>query len=77
MDCSPGETFTPKGFMRSVTTHRLNGLSEHAAETMELRPLTHVGQHVEVNVPDRRKIREAIEELKKIQEELENRADDA
>jgi hypothetical protein len=76
VDCTPGETFTPKGFLRQVTSHRLDGLAEGAAETMELRPLTRVGQHVEVNVPDRRKIREAIEELKKIQEELENRAED-
>lgn len=74
VDCTPGGSFTPKGFLRPVSVHRLNGLKEGATEALELRPLTKSGQHVEVNVRDRRKIREAIVELKKIQEELESGA---
>ena len=36
-------------------------------------PMKHVGEHVEVNIVDSRNIREAIEELRKIQEEFEQR----
>jgi class 3 adenylate cyclase len=64
------EDITPKGFARPVGVYRLEKLKEiDLAST----PVTHVGRHVEVSIPDRRKIREAIVELKSIQEELEQR----
>ena len=61
---------TPKGFMRPVSCYRLEGL--HGAEAGEATdsPMTRVGRHVAVNIPDRRRIREAIEELRTIEDEL-------
>lgn len=56
-----------KGFARPVGCYRLNGLlgSEAVQEA-----LTRVGRHVAVNIPDRRRIREAIEELRRIEADL-------
>lgn len=57
-----------RGFALPVGCYRLNGLrgSDAAQEAM-----TRVGRHVAVNIPDRRHIREAIAELRTIEEELE------
>ena len=59
---------TPKGFARPVGYYRLNGL-RNTEDVQEA--LTRVGKHVSVNIPDRRRIREAIEELRRIEVELE------
>ena len=59
---------TPKGFVRPVPVYRLDGLKSGAVgPTAMIRR----GKHVEVNIIDDRHIREAIEELKRIQEEFE------
>ena len=61
---------TPKGFVRPVPIYRLDGLK---SDDMPGVPMKHVGKHVEVNIVDSRRVREAIEELKRIQEEFEQR----
>jgi len=71
VDCTQVGDITPKGFLRPVGTYRLNGFKPGFDAGAQARSLTRVGQHVEVNIPDSRKIREAIEELKRIQEEFE------
>jgi hypothetical protein len=58
---------TLKGFARPVECYRLNGL--HGSEALQ-EALTRVGRHVAVSIPDRRRIREAIEELRRIEEDL-------
>jgi adenylate cyclase len=63
---------TPKGFNRPVKTYRLNGLTLADENNLAEKILTRVGKHVEVSIADSSKIREAIEELKQIQEEFEN-----
>jgi len=69
-DCTHVEDITPKGFSRPVGVHRLEAM--HIGDDQPS-PLTRKGRHVEVNVADSRKIREAIVELKRIQEEFEER----
>ncbi|MEO8668038.1 MAG: adenylate/guanylate cyclase domain-containing protein [Bauldia sp.] len=70
--CDAAET-TPmgqvalKGFVRPVTCYRLDGLHESVPATDAL---TRAGRHVAVNIPDRRRIREAMEELRSIEEDL-------
>jgi len=59
-----------KGFMRPVPNFRLDSIKK---ETEDAGEVTRVGRHVAVSIPDRRHIREAIEELRNIQEELEAR----
>jgi class 3 adenylate cyclase len=66
-DTRPMGQITPKGFARPIDCYRLIAL--HGAEAAQ-EPLTRVGRHVAVNIPDRRHIREAIEELRRIEEEL-------
>jgi class 3 adenylate cyclase len=66
-DTRPMGQITPKGFARPVSCYRL--ISLHGSEAVQ-EPLTRVGRHVAVNIPDRRHIREAIEELRRIEEEL-------
>jgi class 3 adenylate cyclase len=66
-DTRPMGQITPKGFARPVDCYRL--ISLHGSEAVQ-EPLTRVGRHVAVNIPDRRHIREAIEELRRIEEEL-------
>lgn len=67
-DCTRVKDMELKGFARPVGCYRLNELkADGAAEG----PMTRVGQHVAVNIPNRRRIREAIAELRRIQEELE------
>jgi class 3 adenylate cyclase len=69
-DCTHVEDITPKGFARPVGVHRLEAMKNGDDQPS---PLTRKGRHVEVNVADSRKIREAIVELKRIQEEFEER----
>jgi class 3 adenylate cyclase len=66
-DTAPMGEVTLKGIARPVGCYRLNGLlgSDAVREA-----LTRVGRHVAVSIPDRRHIREAIEELRRIEEEL-------
>lgn len=71
VDCTRVGDVTPKGFLRPVGTYRVNGFRAGIDADADALPLTRVGRHVEVNIPDSRKIREAIEELKHIQEEFE------
>ena len=66
-DTTPIGEITPKGFARPVACYRLNGL--HGQGSME-EAVTRTGRHVTVSIPDRRHIREAIEELRRIEEEL-------
>lgn len=66
-EAEPMGEITPKGFARPVACYRLNGLREGPAAR---EPVSHVGRHVAVNIPDRRNMREAVEELRAIEEEL-------
>jgi len=67
-DTSPMGEITPKGFARPVAAYRLNGLRSGEFEQLAF---TRVGRHVQISIPDRRRIREAIEELRRIELELE------
>jgi class 3 adenylate cyclase len=61
---------TPKGFARPVACYRLNGLSAPAAADA----VTLAGRHVSVSIPHQRQIKEAIEEMRRMQEDLARRA---
>jgi adenylate cyclase len=67
-DCERMDDLQLKGFARRMPCYRLNGLRDRGVRGME--PMTRVGRHVAVSIPDRRNIREAIEELRRIGEEL-------
>lgn len=69
-DCSFAGNVTPKGFVRPIGIYRLDALK--AADVTDTL-VTRVGQHVQVTIPNGRNIRQAIVELKGIQEELEHR----
>jgi class 3 adenylate cyclase len=73
-DCTHVDDITPRGFSRPVGVYRLDSLRNGDER---LSPVTRKGQHVEVNIADGRKIREAIVELKRIQEEFEERLEPA
>jgi len=64
---------TPKGFVRPIGTYRLDGLKDEGKRVLDDMSLTHVGKHVEVNLLEGGDIREAILELKEIQEEFEEK----
>jgi class 3 adenylate cyclase len=66
-DTTPMGEITPKGFARPVACYCLNGL--HGSGSVQ-EAVTRAGRHVTVSIPDRRHIREAIEELRRIEEEL-------
>ena len=66
VEATPMGEITPKGFARPIVYHRLDRLGV-AGET---NAVTRVGRHVSVNVAHRRHIREAIEELRRMEEEL-------
>jgi hypothetical protein len=68
-DATPMGEITPKGFARPVGCYRLNGLSAPGAGDA----VTLAGRHVSVSVPHRRHIGEAIEELRRMQEDLARR----
>ena len=64
--CTRVDELDLKGFAQPVGCYRLEGLrddDDHA-------PLTRSGRHVTVNIADRGNIREAMEELRRIGEEL-------
>ena len=65
-DATPMGEITPKGFARPVGSYRLNGLS--ATDAGDAVTLT--GRHVSVNVPHRRQVREAIDELHRLEKDL-------
>ena len=68
-DCVRMEDMHLKGFARPIGCYRLDGLRDTEGEQG---PMTRVGKHVAVNIPDRRRIREAIEELRRIELDLEH-----
>lgn len=68
VDCTKMADMTLKGFARPIACYRLNGMRDGA----EKGPVTRVGKHVAVSIHDRRRIREAIEELRRIQIDLEH-----
>jgi class 3 adenylate cyclase len=71
-DATPMGEITPKGFVRPIGCYRLNGLSAAAAADA----VTLAGRHVSVSVPHQRDIKEAIEEMRRMQEDLTRRLPD-
>ncbi len=76
VDCTRLEDITPKGFARPVGVYRLDRLKAELEVDDKSAPMKHLGQHVEVNVFNRNRIREAIEELRRIQEKFEKQLTD-
>lgn len=69
--CKPHSEITPKGFSRAIKTFQVGDfLSDQHRD--KRRKLSHVSDHVEVNVTDSSNIRAAIEELRQIQISFEN-----
>jgi len=68
-DCVRMPDLTVKGFARPVATFRLNGVKDD--DQAAIQRMTRIGRHVAVDIPDACHIREAIEELRNIQGELE------
>jgi class 3 adenylate cyclase len=68
-DATPIGEITPKGFARPVGCYRLNGLGAGAAADA----VTLAGRHVSVSIPHQRQIKEAIEEMRRMQEDLARR----
>jgi adenylate cyclase len=69
-ECVHVGEITPRGFHRPVATYRLESLGDGTTASAAGRAVTRVGKHVHVSIPDRHHIREAIQELKRIHEEL-------
>ncbi|MEX1180475.1 MAG: adenylate/guanylate cyclase domain-containing protein [Cucumibacter sp.] len=67
-DCATMPDLNVKGFARPVVNYRLDGIKGDGEASREV---SRVGRHVAVSIPDSRRIREAIEELRRIQIELE------
>ena len=65
-DTTPMGEITPKGFVRPVKYYLLNGLSRPDGGGA----VTRVGRHVSVNIADKRNIPEAIDELRRMEEDL-------
>ena len=70
VECHMKGELTPKGFARAVRYFEVSDLSG-AAHQRQRRRLSHIGEHVEVNVLDSSDIRAAIEELAEIQKRFE------
>ncbi len=70
-ECNHIGEITPKGFSRPVQTYQLNGIVAEASGQESDGTLIRVGEHVEVSISDTDNIREAIIELKRIEEEFE------
>jgi len=68
--CDAYSEITPKGFARPVQVYRIKDFVSDSHRERRRR-LSHVGQHVEVNVIDSSDIRAAIAELRRIQEAFE------
>ena len=62
---------TPKGFVRPIRTYQLEGLKNTGKKILDDMFRTRVGKHVEISVIEGSTIKEAIMELKEIQEEFE------
>ncbi|MDP6589147.1 MAG: adenylate/guanylate cyclase domain-containing protein [Alphaproteobacteria bacterium] len=69
-ECTYVQEITLKGFVRPVPVYRLDSVKGSDSPAV---PMRHVGKHVEVNIVDSRNIRQAIEELRRIQEEYEQK----
>ncbi|QIG50369.1 HAMP domain-containing protein [Nordella sp. HKS 07] len=68
-DATPMGEITPKGFARPVGCYRLNGLvAPDTADAVQL-----AGRHVTVSVAHKRHIQEAIEEMRRMEEDLARR----
>jgi hypothetical protein len=67
--CSKLPDLDLKGFARPVPNYRLESVKGESQLSREVR---RVGRHVAVSIPDRRKIREAIEELRRIETDLQS-----
>lgn len=68
IECEPMRDVQLKGFARRVDCYRLDAVKP---SQRDWGPMTRVGRHVAVNIPDSRRIREAIQELRRIEDELE------
>lgn len=62
---------TPKGFVRPIRTYELEGLKDEGKKILDDMFKIHVGKHVKVSLIEGSTIREAILELKEIQEQFE------
>lgn len=71
VECTRLEDFTPKGFVRPIGVYRLDRVRDESETDSASMPVRHFGQHVEVSIHNRRRIREAVEELRRIEEEFE------
>ena len=70
--CNKADQILPKGFVRSVQVYKVEDF--HSRDHIEQRKrLYQAGERVEVNIIDSSDIRAAIEELRTIQLEFENR----
>jgi len=74
VNCKHFDEITPKGFARPVQVYQLNDFKSDDHREKR-KSLTHIGKRVEVSVLDSSNIREAIEELKRIQEKFEKELD--
>ncbi len=72
-ECTHVGEITPKGFLRPIRTYHLNCTLDETSGEAGRRSLKHVAEHVSVSIADASHIKEAIEELKTIQEELEDK----
>lgn len=72
-ECQAMGEVTPKGFIRPIATYRLEGLKDDAKKTKGDTLMTRLGKHVEVSLLEGGDIRQAIVELKEIQEEFEEK----
>jgi len=70
VNCKHFDEITPKGFVRPVQVYQLNDFKSKGHREKR-KSLTHIGKRVEVSLLDSSNIREAIEELKRIQEKFE------
>ena len=68
-DCVRMPDLIVKGFTRPVATFKLNAVKDD--DQAAVQRMTRIGRHVAVDIPDTRHIREAIEELRSIQGDLE------
>ena len=72
VNCKPFERVTPKGFARPIQVYEVEDFKD-AEHRDRRRRLSHLGKHVEVNVINSTDIRAAIEELRSIQQDFEER----
>ena len=75
VDCTPFDEVTPKGFARPIQVYEVEDFKD-AEHRDRRRRLSHLGEHVEVNVINSSNIRAAIEELRRIQQDFEERFKD-